>query len=334
MCLIDPADETEVPGPTPSQIDQWYSNYKAIKYGDPLPDKDPSPDQIAAMHLRIVTLGMEPYADFSLLTPYGRRMAKILRHRSWVLQEDGTYRPLEVPGPDSFNSWDACFKVYEVILLMLRFPVQDGAPSSPVVTPIALETYHEGFMALARSHPECWHLCQKAEDRCRAEHFPRLVRSLQTKLGRTPSWSEVFVEAAGDDRYWDREVRRPALAFIARGKRPFSLTDASEAAAVAHVPGRSAGKARGSHHKAFPDNNKDSKKGRGKERGGKAKSNQQPPAKDRKGRFTTTREGVEICYKYACGERGTCEAPCPRGRAHVCQKCLQPHTNSHCTKSS
>ena len=47
---------------------------------------------------------MEPYVGFSLLTPYGRRMAKVLRHRSWILQEDGTYKPIEVPGPDSFDA--------------------------------------------------------------------------------------------------------------------------------------------------------------------------------------------------------------------------------------
>ena len=37
------------------------------------------------------------------------------------------------------------------------------------------------------------------------------------------TWSEVLVHAAQDDRYWDREVRRPAIGFFARGtKRSFS----------------------------------------------------------------------------------------------------------------
>ena len=87
-----------------------------------------------------------------------------------------------------------------------------------MVTPIALETYHESFTALVRQHPECWHLYQKAEDRCRAEHFPRLARQLEDKLGRPASWSEVFVEAANDYRFWDKEVRHPAIGFLARGK--------------------------------------------------------------------------------------------------------------------
>lgn len=77
--IIDSSDETGVPGATTDQVREWYD--KCIKHGDPLADKDPSLDQIAALHLGIVTLGMEPFADFPLLTPYGRGLAKVLRHR-------------------------------------------------------------------------------------------------------------------------------------------------------------------------------------------------------------------------------------------------------------
>jgi hypothetical protein len=106
--LIDPTDETEVPAASTDQLKAWYANYRALKHGEPLIAKDPSPDQIAALHMRIVTLSMEPYADFSLLTPYGRRVAKILRHRSWVMQEDGSYKPMDVPGPESFEMYSVC----------------------------------------------------------------------------------------------------------------------------------------------------------------------------------------------------------------------------------
>jgi hypothetical protein len=332
--LIDPADETEISAAPSNHLKKWYDNYKALKHGEPLVEKEPSPDQLAAMHTRVVAMGMEPYADFSLLTPFGRRMAKVLRHRSWVLQEDGTYKPMEVPGPESFEIWDACFKVYEVILLMLRFPEHPGLDDVEkdnilVVTPIAIEAYREAFAALVREHPECWHLCQRAEDRCRAEHFPRLARKLLLSGGYTPSWSQVFIAAAEDDRYWDREVRRPALTFLARGKR-------------AHVesPGPS-----------IPQNGATKRARRQEERrarpevrpevpvvgsvdrsGGKGAGKGPHPQKDAKHRFITTREGKQICYKFAIGDRGTCKEPCVGGRVHVCQHCLQPHTNSKCTK--
>ena len=145
-CVIDPIDETEFPAASKPQLIKWYDNFKAIKHGPPLEEKEPTADQIMAMHTRIVELGQEPYADFSILTPYGRRMAKRLRHRSWIPQEDGTYKPMEVPGPDSFMTWETCYNVYEVILFMLRFPPCEAKSGEPtpkpieVATPIASET--------------------------------------------------------------------------------------------------------------------------------------------------------------------------------------------------
>ena len=316
-------------------------------------DKDPSPDQIMAMHVRVVDLQLEPYADFSLLTPFGRRMAKSLRHRSWLLQEDGSYKPVEVPGPESFDTWDACFKVYEVILLMLRFADQaaDGSTAKRhVVTPIALETYHEAFANLAKEHPECWLLCQKAEDRCRAEHFPRLARKLQLSTDKVPSWSDVFVAAAEDDRYWDKEVRRPALAFLARGKRQFSQTESAERSfteKVSEPPAKSKRQAKRERQAAaasaaamlpaqvfppppppFAQHQKHS--------GGQQQQQQSQghPRKNSKGLFTTTREGREICFKFSRGDRDACSEPCPHSRAHVCSKCLQPHRTAACTKKT
>eukprot|EP00971_Amphidinium_carterae_P010313 203848-Amphidinium_carterae.1 len=55
-------------------------------------EHEPTPEQIPALNGRVVVFGLEPYADFSILTPFGRRVAKLLRHRSWVQQEDGTFK--------------------------------------------------------------------------------------------------------------------------------------------------------------------------------------------------------------------------------------------------
>jgi hypothetical protein len=332
--LIDPTDETEVPAASADQLKIWYENYKELKHGEPLIQKEPSPDQIAALHLRVVVLGMEPYADFSLLTPFGRRVAKVLRHRSWIMQEDGSYKPMEVPGPESYDVWNACYKVFEVILLMLRFP-QDSGKDMLVVTPAAVEAYHEAFSALVKEHPECWHLCQKAEDRCRAEHFPRLARRLAAALGREPSWSEVFIAAAEDDRFWDREVRRPALCFMARGRR------GQERAPSEKKNGDSSRQRQRSRQRSRSPvarrtlaptigEKKKAKFGKGSSGGRSGPSEAHP--KKIKGKFVTTREGKQICFAFANGERGVCAEPCKEHRMHVCQLCLQPHTNAACSK--
>ena len=116
----------------------------------------PTADHIPGLHTRVVKLHLEPYADFSVLTPFGRRMAKVLRHRSWLLQPDGTDRPTEVPGPADMDMWYACWRVFATILLMLRWPSAETAPDKDllVCTPAALDQYYEGFRQLVLEHPE------------------------------------------------------------------------------------------------------------------------------------------------------------------------------------
>ena len=39
--LIDPLDDSEFFAAASGQIEEWYRNYKVIKFGHPLPDKEP-----------------------------------------------------------------------------------------------------------------------------------------------------------------------------------------------------------------------------------------------------------------------------------------------------
>ena len=204
---------------------------------------------------------------------------------------------------------------------MLRFPADDmHYEDYHVVAPIALEAYYEAFAALCKEFPECWHLCQQAEDRCRAEHLPRVARKLANGLGRTPSWGEVFVAAAEDSNYWDRTVRRPAVGFLARGKRPASRPDPNDRVSDTRSSEPPAKKT-----KAAKQREKETRKA--------VAQATKHPKKDHQGRFTTTADGTEICYKFANGDHQACPAPCPRGRAHVCQRCLEPHSNRQCKKA-
>eukprot|EP00971_Amphidinium_carterae_P038211 750921-Amphidinium_carterae.2 len=110
---------------------------------------------------------------------------------------------------------------------MLRFV--DG---TCVVKPQALGMYFKRFRHLVEEHGEAWHLCCQAEDRCRGEVLPTLRRELQHTNGST--WDEIFIKANSEDRFWDREVRRLALAFDkivarparGRGERPSAASSA------------------------------------------------------------------------------------------------------------
>ena len=51
---------------------------------------------------------------------------------------------------------------------------------------------------------------------------------MATNGGAQVSWSDVFVKVANDNKYWDREVHRPAMLDLARGKRGGEPTAADE----------------------------------------------------------------------------------------------------------
>ena len=336
--LTDPMDESEVPAASKDQLTTWYANYTRIKFGDPRPEKDPTPEQVQAMHVRIVVHRLEPYADFSILTPFGRRFAKRLKFRSWLPQPDGTYIPLDMPGPESFDQWEKCWAIYETIMIMLEYPPEAGETRpTPVITTNALEEYFENFKQLAKENHNAWWLCVQAEDRCRHEHLPRLFRSMAIQNGKDPSWTEVFIKAANDDKYWDREVRREALRFLARGDAKVPKQDDTEGMPSEGPRKRTrrrgqktqAGAAAGAAGAIVPWVPPSQTvvlspgpKGKGK---GKTKDQRPHPRKDANGRYTTTREGTQVCFKFANG--GACPAPCKFSRAHVCQRCLQPHVN-------
>ena len=233
------------------------------------------------------------------------------------------------------------------------------------MTVAALEIYQESFRKLVNSLPECWHLCAVAEDRCRAEHFPRLRRVLRDKhaKGLAPDydeslpWISVMQAAAEDDRFWDEQVRRPATLFLARGGQRGQKRLSSQAlegpdqnpngnsgnvgngnnggkskrqkklekkiqAEARKLNAQSSNESGGSGH----SNSSGSQGGKGGGQKGGGKGNH--PRKDGQGRYLTTREGSQICFAFNLKK---CTAPCPNGRAHVCQYCLQGHRSEECS---
>ena len=236
--VIDQLGETEINTMTQKELDQAYANHTEITGAEPPSEAEPIPDQIAALKQRVVDRRECPCADFSVLTPFGRRLQKQMKARSWVLQVDGTFKGLDVPGPPSYDAWAARWKVYRSALFMLRYP-SEIAGQRQVVTAAALEEYSDRIAKLNAEFPETWHLVMQAEDRCWGEMFER-YRRLLTKaaaVGRLPMaidfdvatpWTGVFIYAARDIDFWNEHVVRPAQNFIARGRRCMSQQRAEE----------------------------------------------------------------------------------------------------------
>lgn len=227
---LDQLDETEVELLATSAIDQAYRNFREAVGADPLPKSDPSVEQITATHTKVLKRKESPYADFPVLTPYGRRMQKQTKARNFLLQPDGTWKTVEIPGPPTFQAWCACWKIYRTVMLMLKRPgnTATGLGEIPIMTVVALEEYFNRVSDLHEEFPEAWHLMMQAEDRCRGEQFDRFHRELLRARteGRLPMnldfdpfrpWVGVMQFAARNQEYWDRTVVRPAQTFIARG---------------------------------------------------------------------------------------------------------------------
>ena len=119
--ILDQGDETEVLCLNPSRVRELFDQHILVTGGEPLAEAEPTPEQLAALHDKVVVRGEEPYADFAILTPFGRRVQRGLKLRSWLLQPDGSYAAHDVPGPPTYEAWLACFKVYKAALLCLTY---------------------------------------------------------------------------------------------------------------------------------------------------------------------------------------------------------------------
>ena len=159
----------------------------------------------------------------------------------------------------------------------------------------------------------------------------RIARRLETENGAVPSWSQVFIAASLDKPYWDREVREPAVDYIARGKKTSSLTTTAEDSIADQIGGggmEPSNEGGGRKHrkrarspkspKVQPRKDpKQPKKEPKQERGDKGGH----PRKMKDGRCLTTTEGREICFRF--NNKGGCSSPCAMKRLHICQWCLK-----------
>ena len=336
--VIDQGDEGEIPQLQHEVYEEMHKVLVSVKGGPVQPEHEPSVDQMCAMRVRILDFKMSPYADFALFTPFHLRHLKHLKFKNHVLQPDGTFKTVEVPGPPSYDAWYASWRVFENTLLMIRTKDAMGVPS-PIVTQAALDDYRENFRSLVSDYPESWHLCVVAEDRNRAENFDRIRRKAEQRflVGLEPEfkphmpWDFVFRAAAHDRDYWSKHVRDPAMIFLATGgKRKLDPTGSATSRAVDRDGEDGVPKKKKPRKvvvpvlPSFPPPPKGGGKGKGGEKG---KGKMKGKLRGQDGLFLQHRDGTQICFAY---QKGECNGVCPKGRAHVCQQCLGGHPLKNC----
>ena len=101
---LDELDDNEVEAISRTVLEECYRNFREVTGADPVPEADPTLEQVTAMRSSVVDRGESPYADFSVLVPFGRELVKNMKTRSWLLQEDGTFKGVDIPGSPSYTS--------------------------------------------------------------------------------------------------------------------------------------------------------------------------------------------------------------------------------------
>lgn len=143
--VVDQLDESEVDLLTRAELDTAYLRHVEVTGSEPSAEAEPTPEQVAGLRDKVIKRGEAPYTDFSVLTPYGRRVQQSMKTRSVMFQPDGTFRYADIPGPPSFQAWAACWKVYRACIYMLRHePIPPSVTFKMVAKPAAV----------LREHPE------------------------------------------------------------------------------------------------------------------------------------------------------------------------------------
>ena len=309
--LVDSAADAELVTLEGSEIRRLFGEYKRARGDYPHKDMEPSEDQLSAVS-QLLNTGQAPFVDFALFGPQGKRALRKLTLVSFTFQvETGMWKRAELPGPPDFNTWWKAWLVLKTALLLLQ-----------CVDAERLEHYGEFIRQLVDMYgPESWFLIYQADVRFRSEEMERIRRNAQiayedntsdaiSRSGYSPHrpWDWVWAAALGDAGrgFWESEVHRPAVFFLARIKsRNETIQDGTTVLSGLTV-GAGGGADGGATKRVAP------KKKPKKERPPKA-PRAPPGATPPKKEFDAARNASEVCKNFSLGK---CKDPCPFGRIH------------------
>ena len=263
---------------------------------EPLPNVDATDGQLTALWFA-VECGLAPYADFGVFGPHGTRHEKRMRFAQHFQDTSGKWRAVEQHGPANIEVWRTCWETFSVAAISLR-----------IAKPAVLARYAQKFEERCSRYTRAWHLCVKADDRCRAEFWQSERRRQDRFHGSHPDlsaidplmpWNHVIKESAENLEFWLHELQEPALMYS---------------------------QVRGDSTPSWVHQQRDEleQKGKGKRKGG---GHDGTHPRKRQGKYTTNVKGMEICFKF---NSNSCYPGCPR--AHQCSNCLGRHAADDCSK--
>ena len=157
--------------------------------------------------------------------------------------------------------------------------------------------------------------------------------ALSSYVALTP-WDSVLKIAATDPVFWARELQEPALHYsLGHGRSEPSFVEKQPPQQGAEGLSKRAAKRKREDARRAADatpppqvQQRPQHPSKGSKGDGKGH-----PRKGKRGGYTTTRDGSQICFTWNAAQDG-CKSPCPNNRAHVCTKCLQSHRACGCNQ--
>ena len=340
--LVDQTDESELLPPDNNQIQAWMQRYTLVMGGAP-EEEELTAAQLAGLHKRVIVLKQAPYADFGVWVPFGRRALKTQKFQVYTPLGDGSFLMREMPGPQNFQQWQACWKVFKTASLMLG-----------IISLTALLGYEKMVERLVIQWPAAWGLICQAEEKARAERLEKIRRNFVAEAAQGKQmpadwdsdapWTCCLQALTRDESFWSEQVRHPAVSWLASGGRGAPIAPA-EAIAGAHFPGMdfsnvTAASAGDNDRKRQA--NRDKRAARNKQlqeqreelhklKAGKRSEHPEPNHKKGSGKGKSKDQaGLQLCFSWASGTGPCADVPaggdckCQVKRVRKCQLCLSP----------
>ena len=304
--VLDQGSSEEVPPLDEDIILACRNELHAKLEGEPLEAEEFTDSQLTVFKRR-TDAGGSPACDYGVLGPYGSRVERRMKFQSVIREPNGTERTVEIAGPNSLETWEACHQIFRTLSIACK-----------ICKLSTLDNYRTKFKERCGEYPSHWGLAMAADVICRTELWPRL-KGQQKRFYDDPAtrelaaydpampWDAAIAASTMDSEFWSKNFERKALKMIAEGKQDQPIHD---------VPANSGGY----------------DYGKKKRRGGQNRQvalNYDADQKRPDGRFYVNQDHKRFCADY---HAGGCTTPCrdPRSLSHNCEYCRKPHRSPGC----
>lgn len=295
--VIDQGSDMEIEQLDAAVIQRARRAYVQSEGDSPLEKEEVTDAQLSALQAKLEH-GLAPFVDMGVWGLYGERLARQMKFQAQVVK-DGQWKTIELPGASSFTAWEEAWRIFRTAAIMLK-----------LASPSVLDRYAAEFKSRVQEYPDCWHLAAQADIRCRSEFWLQEKRRQEefhsahanmSSFNTMQPWNSVIKAAANSSEFWRKEFEKPALLYKMNGPKAMPAVP-DPPAPVGFSPGSSSRPEKRIHE-----------------------------PKRRDGRYFKSLGGINICYDWSRNENGcVCEGQCPKGMAHVCEWCRQPHRTIHC----